>query len=41
MKNVFNLGIGLIAVISADDENKINSLSNELNEHPIKIGEVI
>ena len=26
MRNVFNLGIGLIAVVSPDDENKINSL---------------
>ena len=41
MRNVFNLGIGLIAVVSPDDENKINSLSNEINEHPLKIGEVI
>jgi phosphoribosylformylglycinamidine cyclo-ligase len=41
MRNVFNLGIGLIAVVSPDDENKINTMSNELNEHPIKIGEVI
>lgn len=41
MKNVFNLGIGLIAIVSPDDENKINSLSNEINEHPVKIGEVI
>ncbi len=41
MRNVFNLGIGLIAVVAPDDENKINSLSNEINEHPVKIGEVI
>ena len=41
MRNVFNLGIGLVAIISADDENKINLLSNEVNEHPVKIGEVI
>jgi phosphoribosylformylglycinamidine cyclo-ligase len=41
MRNVFNLGIGLIAIVSPDDENKINSLSNEINEHPVKIGEVI
>jgi phosphoribosylformylglycinamidine cyclo-ligase len=41
MRNVFNLGIGLIAIISAGEENKIISLSNEINEHPVKIGEVI
>ncbi len=41
MRNVFNLGIGLIAIVSPDDENKINSLSNEINEHPVTIGEVI
>ena len=41
MRNVFNLGIGLVAVVAPDDENKINSLSNEINEHPVKIGEVI
>lgn len=41
MRNVFNLGIGLIAIISPDDENKILSLSAEMNEHPVKVGEVI
>ena len=41
MRNVFNLGIGLIAVVSPDDESRIISLSNEINEHPLKIGEVI
>jgi len=41
MRNVFNLGIGLIAVISPDDESRIVSLSNEINEHPLRIGEVI
>ncbi len=41
MRNVFNLGIGLIAVVSPDDEGRIISLSNEINEHPLRIGEVI
>ena len=41
MRNVFNLGIGLIAVVSPDDESRIISLSNEINEHPLRIGEVI
>jgi phosphoribosylformylglycinamidine cyclo-ligase len=41
MRNVFNLGIGLIAIISPDNENQVYSLSNELNEHPVKIGAVV
>jgi phosphoribosylformylglycinamidine cyclo-ligase len=41
MRNVFNLGVGLIAIIAPGDENKLSSLSNEINENPVKIGEVI
>ncbi len=41
MRNVFNLGIGLIAVISKNDEQKAIQLSNDVNEHPIVIGEVV
>ena len=41
MRSVFNLGIGLIAVVSKDDEQKVIQLSSELNEHPLKIGEVV
>jgi phosphoribosylformylglycinamidine cyclo-ligase len=41
MRNVFNLGIGLIAVVSKNDEQKIITLSNEINEHPVIIGEVV
>lgn len=41
MRKVFNLGIGLIAIVSPADENKLSSISNEINEHPVKIGEVI
>ncbi len=41
MRTVFNLGIGLIAVVSKDDEHKVIRLSNELNEHPVVIGEVV
>ncbi len=41
MRNVFNLGIGLVAVVSPDDESRIISLSNEINEHPLRIGEII
>ncbi len=41
MRNVFNLGIGLIAVVSKNDEQKAIQLSNDVNEHPIVIGEVV
>lgn len=41
MRNVFNLGIGLIAVVSPTDESRVISLSNEINEHPLRIGEII
>ncbi len=41
MRKVFNLGIGLIAVVSKDDVEKTIHLSNNLNEHPIIIGEII
>jgi phosphoribosylformylglycinamidine cyclo-ligase len=41
MRNVFNLGIGLIAVVSKNDEQKAIQLSNSVNEHPIVIGEVV
>ncbi len=41
MRNVFNLGIGLIAVVSKNDEQKAIQFSNSVNEHPIVIGEVV
>ncbi len=41
MRNVFNIGIGLIAVVSKGDEQKAIQLSNSVNEHPIVIGEVV
>jgi phosphoribosylformylglycinamidine cyclo-ligase len=41
MRAVFNMGIGLIAIVPAKDEHKIIQLSNEINEHPLVIGEVI
>lgn len=40
MRNVFNLGIGLIAVVSKEDEHKAIQISNSINEHPVVIGEV-
>lgn len=41
MRKVFNLGIGLIAVVSKENEYKAIQLSNDLNEHPLVIGNVI
>jgi phosphoribosylformylglycinamidine cyclo-ligase len=40
MRMVFNMGIGLIAVIDKADEQKLIRLSNEVNEHPLIIGSV-
>ncbi len=40
MRKVFNMGIGLIAVISKENEHKAIQLSNDMNEHPLVIGEV-
>jgi phosphoribosylformylglycinamidine cyclo-ligase len=41
MRRVFNMGIGLIAVIDQADEQKLIRLSNEINEHPLIIGSVL
>jgi phosphoribosylformylglycinamidine cyclo-ligase len=41
MRKVFNLGIGLIAVVDKNDESEVIRLSNEINEHPVVIGEVV
>lgn len=40
MRKVFNLGIGLIAVISGSDVDKAIKLSREIDEFPTVIGEV-
>lgn len=40
MREVFNMGIGLIFVVSKDHVDTILNLANELNEKPIVIGEV-
>lgn len=40
MRKVFNLGIGLIAVIKPEDKEKLLKLSGEINEHPLVIGSV-
>lgn len=41
MRKVFNLGIGLIAIVSKKDEIQAFQLIHELNEHVLLIGEVI
>lgn len=41
MRKVFNLGIGLIAVISAKEKNKFEKLCEEMNEQFYLIGEVV
>jgi phosphoribosylformylglycinamidine cyclo-ligase len=40
MRKVFNMGIGLIAVIRKEDESRLIQLSGEINEHPVIIGSV-
>jgi phosphoribosylformylglycinamidine cyclo-ligase len=40
MRRVFNMGIGLIAVISKENEHRTVQLANEINEHPVVIGSV-
>lgn len=41
MRNVFNLGIGLVAVVSPDNEHQVIKYSSEINEHPLVIGKVV
>ncbi len=41
MRTAFNMGIGLIAVISKNDKEKIEKLSKEMNEDIFLIGEVV
>jgi phosphoribosylformylglycinamidine cyclo-ligase len=40
MRKVFNLGIGLIAIVDKNDVDKTLALSNKINENGIVIGEV-
>ncbi|MGA7837229.1 MAG: AIR synthase-related protein, partial [Ignavibacteriaceae bacterium] len=41
MRSVFNLGIGLVAVVSPKDVEKIIKISKTIKEKAIVIGEVI
>ena len=40
MRRVFNIGIGLIAVVDKNDVQSAVKLANELNENPVILGEV-
>jgi phosphoribosylformylglycinamidine cyclo-ligase len=41
MRKVFNLGIGLVAVIDKNDFGKVEELSSKIGEDIIKIGQII
>lgn len=41
MRNVFNMGIGLIAIIDKNDVSKIKSISEKLNEEMFEIGRIV
>lgn len=41
MRQVFNLGIGLIAIVSPKDKRKILSMSKKIGERPAFVGEVV
>lgn len=40
MRRVFNMGIGLVAVIPKETEHRAIQLANEINEHPVVIGNI-
>lgn len=41
MRSVFNLGIGLIAIVSKDEVEKVKKISKEMNEEMIIAGSVV
>ena len=41
MRAVFNMGIGLIAVVSKENKEKAEELAKEINENPLLLGEVV
>jgi phosphoribosylformylglycinamidine cyclo-ligase len=41
MQSVFNLGIGLIAIVSKEDKEMIMKISEQFGEKPILVGEVV
>ena len=40
MRNVFNMGIGLVVIVSRDQEELTIELARECKEHPLIIGEI-
>lgn len=40
MRHVFNIGIGLIAVVDKNDVSKVLDLSNQINEKGVVLGEI-
>lgn len=41
MRKVFNIGIGLIAVLDKNDVEAAIKIAHDFNENPVVIGEVI
>lgn len=41
MRTVFNLGIGLIAIVSKKDKDKLITLTKNFGENPVVVGEVV
>ncbi len=41
MRKVFNMGIGLIAVINKNELEKLKNVCSELNEEPIMMGKIV
>ena len=40
MRSVFNMGIGLVAIVARSDEELTLQLAHEVKEHPLVIGEI-
>ncbi len=41
MRKVFNIGIGLVSIINAEDKEKVFESAKSINENPIVIGKVV
>ena len=41
MRSVFNLGIGLIAIVSKKDKEKLIAVSKNFGEKPVVVGKVV
>ena len=40
MRMVFNMGIGLIAIVDKNDVSNVEEICKKINENPIIIGEI-